>query len=144
LAWTSSHLVDWYGQRPPPEALEAEQATGGAWLLAGDPAQRALAAAAMGERGARQAAGDDWEAPWLASALLDPYAAVRFIAERSLRRLRGFEKVAFDPAAPAQERRAAADLALAVWERAHGHAFDRRPIEALIAVRSSRTLTLSE
>jgi hypothetical protein len=98
----------------------------------------------MGERGARQAAGEDWEAPRLASALLDPYAAVRFIAERSLRRFRGFESIAFDPDAPAQERRAAANLAMAIWERAHGHAFDRRPIEALIAARSSRALTLSE
>jgi predicted CXXCH cytochrome family protein len=171
LAWTSSRLVDWYGQPAPSEALDddtsaadgppatllrrrnegprqgplqEETPAGARWLLAGDPGERAIAAAAMGEPGARKAAGDDWEAPWLASALLDPYAAVRFIARRSLLRLAGFEDVRFDPTATLATRRSAAEGVYALWQRAHGHPFDRHRIEALVAVRSTRELTLSE
>jgi predicted CXXCH cytochrome family protein len=141
LAWTASRLFDWYGQ---PASPEMETPAGAAWLIAGDPAQRALAAAAMGEPGARLAAGDDWEAPWLASALEDPYAAVRFIARRSLLRLSGFGGVVIDPSAPAAQRHSAAEAALSLWERAHGHPFDARSVEVLVAARSPRALTLSE
>ena len=144
LAWTGSHLVDWYGQTAPKDRLEAETAAGAAWLLAGDPGERAIVAAAMGNQGARRAAGDDWEAPRLASALLDPYAAVRFIAARSLRRLTGFEGASFDASAPEEQRRSAAEAVFSHLQRSQGHPFDRRPLQALVAVRSSRALTLSE
>jgi hypothetical protein len=98
----------------------------------------------MGDEGARRAATEDWEAPWLASALLDPYAAVRFIAARSLRRLKGFESVAVDPSAPEAPRRVAVEAAFAIWERAHGRPPERPAIDGLVAARSTRALTLSE
>jgi hypothetical protein len=118
LAWTAARLVEWYGQHETPREIDAATPAGAAWLLAGDPGQRAIAAAAMAEAGARLAAGDDWEAPLLASAENDPYAAVRFIAARSLRKLR----------------------------RGNGHGRPPDPdlVDALVAARSTRALTLSE
>jgi predicted CXXCH cytochrome family protein len=144
LAWTVARLVAWYGQSRAPSAPLDATAAGAKWLLAGDPGQRAVAAAAMGDEGARRAATEDWEAPWLASALLDPYAAVRFIAARSLRRLKGFESVAVDPSAPEAPRRVAVEAAFAIWERAHGRPPERPAIDGLVAARSTRALTLSE
>jgi len=119
LAWTRSRLEQWYGQRAEPAgaATVSDTAAGAAWLLAGDPGQRAIAAAAMASAGARATVPVGWQAPLLRAALADPYAAVRFIAERSLRTL------------PASTRAAPADPG---------------PIDALVAARSARALTLSE
>jgi predicted CXXCH cytochrome family protein len=116
LGWTSGYLASWYGQAAPSETPDASVPAGATWLLAGDPGQRAIAAAAMSEPGALAAVPGDFEAPLLASALEDPYAAVRFIAQRSLGHLPGFER----------------------------HPKDSRPLAALIAARSTRALTLSE
>ena len=117
LAWTGSLLAAWYGQsaEPPSAVVAAAPPAGAAWLLAGDPGQRAIAAAAMASPGARAAAGEQWQAPLLRAAMEDPYAAVRFIAERSLRAL--------------PESRSPGDRSL---------------IDALVAARSTRALTLSE
>jgi hypothetical protein len=98
LAWTRETLASWYGGKPrvarapngsvedvapskPEEALAVEL------LLAGDAAERAIAAWAFGLPDAHTASGTSWEAPFLAAAAEDPYAAVRFIAARSLRSL---------------------------------------------------------
>jgi hypothetical protein len=123
LAWTSLYLERWYGQGAPAVLLDADTPAGAAWLLTGDPAERALAAAAMGEPETLGAVSEEWEAPLLNAAREDPYAAVRFIADRSLRRLQGLERHKVGPAT----------LPL-----------DPPRIDALIAARSTRALTLSE
>jgi hypothetical protein len=129
LAWTSLYLERWYGQGVSSVPPDTETPAGAAWLLAGDPAQRSLAAAAMGEPGALRAVGKEWEASLLASALEDPYAAVRFIAARSLHRLGGVApRKGEGPVDP----------------RPDSSPVDPRSIDALIAARSTRALTLSE
>jgi hypothetical protein len=86
LAWTNDRLRDWYGTQPAPLAGDqAHVAAGVLWLLTGDAAQRAIAGDACGRPGAHAAAGTDWMAPFLGQLLADPYYAVRFVAERSLR-----------------------------------------------------------
>src|SRR5690606_452027 len=57
------------------------------WLLAGDAAQRVLLADALAQPEAVAISGDRWQVPLLERSLSDPYAAVRFVARRSLRRL---------------------------------------------------------
>ncbi|HEX6766255.1 MAG TPA: multiheme c-type cytochrome [Polyangiaceae bacterium] len=127
LAWTRETLATWYGGKAraapgsngadtaapsePAEALAVEL------LLAGDAASRAIAAWAFGLPEAQQASGTGWEAPFLAAAAEDPYAAVRLIAARSLRSLPALSSV---------------DAAT----RAH--------IQALVARRDNRPVTIVE
>ncbi len=148
--WTATWLHDWYGQTQdsaaPGSSVRQDSGSvgaGAAWLLAGDAGERAIAAAALGSAEGHAAAGVDWEAPLLARALDDPYAAVRMIAYRSLQTLPGFEGVAYDPLAPPELRSRAAESVVARWERA-GRPFDRRTADALVAARDNRPVTLSE
>ncbi len=55
-------------------------------LLAADAAERVIWADAFGDPAAAQTSGSDWEAPVLRAATRDPYAVIRFVAARSLRR----------------------------------------------------------
>lgn len=97
LAWTAERLSEWYGQ-PPVELTPAQREVPASllWLLSGDAAQRAIAAWTLGWKPARQVAGDGWQAPLLARTLDDPYAAVRYVAWRSLRQLPGYGDFKFD------------------------------------------------
>ena len=117
LAWTAGHLEAWYGQKPPEiPALHQERAASLVWLLRGEAGQRALIAWHMGWPEARRTADEAWFAPSLSiAASSDPYAAVRFIAGRSLRNLSGFEAWTFDFLAPEAARRMSARDAYARW-----------------------------
>jgi predicted CXXCH cytochrome family protein len=97
LEWTSQHLARWYGQTPVqvPDLHRTTSATVRA-LLAGDAGQRALAAWHLGWTDAQQAAGNHWQPALLAFLLDDPYAAVRYIAQRSLRRHPTFAQLDYD------------------------------------------------
>jgi hypothetical protein len=113
LAWTAEKLSAWYQQ--PPVELERDDreiAAGAKWLLKGDAGQRATVAWSMGWTPAQQAAGREWFAPYLAVLLNDPYAAVRFVAWKSLRTLPGFEQFAYVYTAPDAETFAAGTRAL--------------------------------
>lgn len=86
LSWTQEHLANWYGQST--NALTVEEGTladSVRLALKGDAGQRALMAWHFGWAPARAASGGDWIPPVLAELLEDPYAAVRCIAERSLK-----------------------------------------------------------
>jgi hypothetical protein len=127
LAWTSEHLERWYGQ--PPARLTDDQrevAAGVLWITAGDGAQRAVTAWAMGWGPAQEAAGRGWQGAFLSELLSDPYVVLRKVAHRSLRTLPGFAGFAFDylegPEALAQKAREAAR----VWLGAAGQHLDRR------------------
>jgi hypothetical protein len=91
LSWTAEQLHNWY-QQPIPDLSEDDKnlAASIQWLVKGDAAQRALLAWGMGWKPAQDTVGREWLYPYLIYGLLDPYAAVRFNAWKSLQTLRGF------------------------------------------------------
>jgi predicted CXXCH cytochrome family protein len=97
LDWAAGLLSRWYRQ-PTVDVPPAQRRTSAAlgWLLSGDAGQRALIGWSMGWPPARAASGDDWIAPFLAVLLEDPYAAVRYLAGRSLAAGRGSTAVGYD------------------------------------------------
>jgi hypothetical protein len=117
LGWTARHLAAWYRQPQPKLSAEDRSVSAAVrWLLSGDAGQRALMAWHFGWAPAGEASGRDWLAPYLAQLLEDPYSVVRYIAQRSLKRLPGFETFAFDYLAPADERTRARQRALEIWQ----------------------------
>ena len=103
LHWTAGHLQSWYGIEPPELKDEQKEiAASILWALTGDAGQRALMAWAMGWKPAQEASGTDWMLPFLVPLFEgDPYHAVRYIAQRSIRSLDSqykyldFEKASF-------------------------------------------------
>ncbi|HEX6767259.1 MAG TPA: ammonia-forming cytochrome c nitrite reductase subunit c552 [Polyangiaceae bacterium] len=142
LAWTQKTIAAWYGAKTlgsaPTEPNATETSFAAELLLAGDAADRAVLAWAFGRPEARAASGAGWEAPYLAALLDDPYSAVRFIAERSLRSFPGFSNLDYDFLALPERRRAARDAVLARF------ASERARIEALVARRDDRSVSISE
>ena len=120
LDWTEGALVAWSDSA---RGLPAERATPSApgaasepsalalAALSGDAAARVIAVAALGDPAARAASGTGWQPQLLVEALDDPYAAVRFVAQRSLRSFQGFADLEFDFAAPRPARLAEQGLA---------------------------------
>ena len=106
LAWTSKHLHEWYGHDP--VELNEDQRKYSSIVISaakGNAVERALAAWHLGWKPALEASRDTTWIPSILSGLMDDeYAAVRFIAARSLRAQAGFEDVAFDFVADASER----------------------------------------
>ncbi|MBL8723080.1 MAG: C cytochrome precursor [Planctomycetes bacterium] len=154
LGWTADALQRWYGT-PVPE-LSREQrdvAAGVLWTLRGDAAQRALMAWSFGWAPAQQAAGTDWFAPYVAELLVDPYEAVRVIAERSLRTLPGAAQAPRDLLGAAEGRERAKAEVLAGF-RPQGVArpevlltttgLDQAAFDALLARRDRRPVRLFE
>jgi len=116
LAWTGRHLNAWYGQPVVPLAPEQESTSAAVlWALSGDAGQRALIAWAMGWPAAKEASGQDWMAPYLAQLLQDPYAVVRYIAHRSLKRLPGYGQFEYDYVGPEEERQQRQRQAFEIW-----------------------------
>ena len=118
LGWTAKHLADWYGI-PIRKMNDVEQHIAGSvlWALRGDAGQRALVAWSMGWQPAREASGTDWLPPYLAVLMSDPYRAVRFIAQRSLKRSLEYRDIPYDYVGPQGERDAAVKLAEAKWKQ---------------------------
>jgi hypothetical protein len=88
LGWTARWLREQYGIESP--ALDADQddLEAALWIgLTGDAGQRALIAWALGWRPAQSASDHAFMPALLGRLLDDPYDAVRYIAERSLRSL---------------------------------------------------------
>ena len=98
-------------------------------------------------------------APFLAPLLKDPYAAVRYVAQRSLRRLPGYESFEYDFLAPAAERTLAVERAMQIWDQARPTdpehtsgrilidptgALDQQRIADLLARRDDRPIDLRE
>jgi predicted CXXCH cytochrome family protein len=156
MAWSSSHLTEWYGQ--PTAALTSEQQTISAallWALKGDAGQRALIAWSMSWPPARKASGESWLPPYLGQLLDDPYSAVRYIAARSLKQLPGFESLTYDFVAGKEERSRAKDQVLANWknyEKTSGENILIRPdgtlrddqIKKLLSERDDHSMDLQE
>lgn len=112
LGWTGEWMARWYGRaRPELDAWQAEVSAAALWALRGDAGQRALAAWHLGFGPAVAVGGGDWQRVILAELVMDPYAAVRHVAARALRRLG--TGVEIDPDASVAERAAARDAVVA-------------------------------
>ena len=79
---------------------------------------RAVTAAAMGWAPAQEASGQAWMVPVLAQLLDDPYDAVRFVAQRSLKQMPSQGAVADVLTASAAERRRTQVAVMRQWDRA--------------------------
>lgn len=120
LGWTAECLTRWYGH--PAVALTEEEQTRSAAVihaLKGDAGQRALVAWSMGWQPAQLVSGGRWTVPVLAQLLEDPYAAVRYIAARSLKQTPGAPVIAYDFVGSAEERERAAARLKDAWARAY-------------------------
>ncbi|MGB0579429.1 MAG: multiheme c-type cytochrome [Limisphaerales bacterium] len=97
LGWSSQHLADWYGH-PKSQLNEDQKVVSAAVLdaLKGDASLRALTAWSMGWEPAVETSGSDWLVPYLALLMEDSYHAVRYIADRSLRKQKKYQDLAFD------------------------------------------------
>lgn len=118
LSWTAGHLERWYGQSVP--ALDEVQRTVADSVritLSGDAGQRALMAWHFGWSPARGASGSDWIAPFLGILMDDPYAAVRCVAERSLRETPGLVPPGYDYVVPPSDRAPALEPIVAQWNQ---------------------------
>jgi predicted CXXCH cytochrome family protein len=156
LAWTSDRLRALYGKVESGFARDTRRSAVLEDLLAGDAAERAIAAWALGRREGQRAAGSDWQAAMLAELLADPYAAVRKVALGSLRTLPGFAGFEADFVGPPEARRDARERALAIWRRGWTPRTapallldatagrDEAALRALTATRDDRPMTISE
>lgn len=161
LAWTAEKLAAWYGKSGPPLDEEAHSTSAAVVLaMTGDAAQRALIVWAMGWEPARTASGTDWITPYLVLALGDSYAAVRYIAQRSLRRTPGLTDVAYDFVGPPEQIEGEMQKVIERWAplrrpepdpsrrerlllRADG-AIDTARVARLLARRNDRPMELRE
>ncbi len=114
--WTGRHLKEWYGHEEP-ELTDEQRDVSAAllWLLKGEAGQRALLAWHFGWEPAKEASGSDWMGFALAQGLVDPYSAVRFITQRSLKRLEGLEDLEYDFIGSDADRLASLNRARQVW-----------------------------
>ena len=161
LDWTARYLSEWYGQKPV-EMSEQQKSVSAAllWLLQGDAGQRALIAFSMGWDSAKEASGRPWLAPFLAQLLEDPYAAVRYIAWRSLKQLAPeYQGLNYDYVGPAPDRAGAKQRAVEIWKNSQANTLDRTGpgvliekdktlkqglIEILLKGRNDRSMDLQE
>ena len=102
------------------------------------------------------ASGDDWQVPYLAQLLDDPYAAVRFAAGRSLTHQPSFERFPFDFRAPSIQRGKAVRLAVTRWEKLPVNRKDRprvllqnqtldwETVRTMLALRDDRPIQVAE
>ena len=104
----------------------------------------------MGWEPAKQISGTNWLAPYLAETLDDPYSAVRYIGQRSLKRLPGYDKLAYDYIAPPEQRAGVKGDVLRRWNAEPVRAEDRAKIlspqqtSTLLQRRDQRPMELLE
>lgn len=136
VAWTARWLSSWYGVPAPVIAEERARTAAGVYEgLAGDAGVRALIADALGSKDALAASASGFQTVLLSEMLGDPYAAVRFIASRSLRAV---------SAAPAATPRPWTADELARLALGAGGGLDPARLAALLAARDERAITIAE
>ena len=146
-AWAARALASWNDddvaapERPP--AHDTMSPAGLRWLLAGDGAQRAVAAWHLGDSIDRGLPAPAWADPALLLAARDPFPAVRFLALQALGARHGdvVDGVRFDD--PASVRTAALRELLAAL-RARGVAAPDPRMRALVARRDLTPLRINE
>lgn len=135
LAWTAEHLARWF-QHPKP-ALATEQTDVAEVVrlaLTGDAGQRALAAWHLSWAPAVEVSGRWWVTPILGQLLDDPYAAVRCVAERSLKKLAAPVPAGYDFAVAPDSRPSRREALLQAWSLELG-ASAPRAVTAAVLVR---------
>lgn len=162
LQWTAKKLEQWYGIEPP-DLSEDERTIAASilWTLSGDAVQRALMAWSMGWGPAREISGTQWMVPYLAALLVDPYDAIRFNAQRSLRQFAEYHAVASDSVVGATKDKQL-DIMRSVlndWNHKiplqgteglsrllilHSGQVDKAPFTRLVALRNEQELILFE
>lgn len=143
LGWAADRLHEWYGQERPLLAAPREQVSATVLdLLRGDAGQRALAAWTLGwdeARAASAVAGDGaWSVPLLAELLVDPYDAVRFIAERSLRQTLAGDDFDYDFVGSPESRAAARQRILDDWHEREDRRLPLDPAGVLLRLDGER------
>lgn len=129
MAWTATQLNDWYGIKSPklknPWTDTAASVVG---ALRGDASVRALIAWHYGWQPARAAsAGNDWIPPMLTLLMDDQYDAVRYIANHSLERIKGYQDLGFDFIAPRQQRHEVIRKVMGRWNELAPTTLTNRP-----------------
>ena len=120
LEWTSKKLHEWYRQPIAVGLSEEEQTVSDSVRLAltGDAGQRALLAWHFGwDSAVATSSAKAWSVPILATLLDDPYAAVRCLAERSMKRLGVAPPAGYDYTIPIHERPAVHGELVAKWSQ---------------------------
>jgi predicted CXXCH cytochrome family protein len=115
LTWTAEKLAQWYDQPLAEPEQDHDLAAAIVWMLRGDAAQRSVAAWHMSWPPALAVAGDHWQAPFLAQLLDDEYAAVRFVAGKSLNKQLESAKLKYDYVAHPMDRIATQRQLLKWW-----------------------------
>jgi len=129
LGWASTQLAKMYGQ--PEVRLSNEDATvslAAKLALRGDAGQRALIAWHMGWKPAVETSGRDWMGHYLGQLLTDPYSAVRYISQRSLKRIPGFEALQYDYLAPEEARHRVQETVFSKLEQTPGRRQAAEPV----------------
>jgi predicted CXXCH cytochrome family protein len=118
LNWTADHLERWY-RHPRPELSheQTEVADSVRLALAGDAGQRVLAAWHLGWQPALEISHTNWIAPILGQLIDDPYAAVRLVAERSLRKHTALLGSDYDYTIDPRQRPPERERVCAAWAR---------------------------
>ena len=116
LGWTAAKLTEWYKQ-PTPALTEEQKSSSAAmhWLLKGDAGQRSLIAWHMNWEPAKTISGHTWMPRLLAELLVDPYSTVRYIAQRSLKTVPGYEDLPYDYIGQVEHRSRARQMVLEMW-----------------------------
>ena len=143
LAWTARHLEDWYEIKSPTINRADERASATVrGILEGDAGTRALMAWVL----AQAVSGTDWMEPYLAELLVDPYPAVRIIAERSLRTLPGYESFQKQLDGEAEARQQAKAEVLSNWSARTGSTAEAAgtPARAQLLMNADGTLDAKE
>lgn len=118
LGWTAARLHEWFRQPVPPMTEEQQTTSAGILgLLKGDAGQRSLLAWHLGWAPAQAAAGSQWMPRFLAESLVDPYASVRYLAQRSLKSIPGFGAFQYDYVGAREQREKARIEVLELWRR---------------------------
>ncbi|MBI4324008.1 MAG: C cytochrome precursor, partial [Chloroflexi bacterium] len=128
LAWTADQLARWYGHpRSDLSGDETEISDAVRLALSGDAGQRALLAWHFGWEPALLASGKSWIPPVLAQLLDDPYAAVRCMAERSLRQVENLVPAGYDYALSPENRPSVQGSVLELWNKQMSGALGQNP-----------------
>ncbi len=130
LGWTARWLSEWFDRPSPVIPDERAHTASGVWDgIAGDAGVRALVADALGSAEALDASGTAVSVAVLEEMRRDPYAAVRYIAARSLAKVHGARR-------PGASRPPA--------ELGPDGRLDPARLRALLAARDERAITIAE
>lgn len=135
LRWTADRLAEWYRQ-PVPKLPEhsTEVANAVRLALSGDAGQRVLIAWHLSWPPALQTSGTNWIAPVLGQLLDDSYAAVRCVAERSLRAISNLTPPGYDYVADPRTRNSVRETVWTSWRQRLSQAAASKPFDGSLLV----------